>query len=251
MRMDRRFFYAPCVMRSSSGGKEIGAHLLSTHLDVFEQLSKGGDEKMKYCSQLNCYKLFSSKNSLRVHHGKEHSHAKFINPLCVEGGTYRRPRLRCDCCMTIFLSKPELMDHVKTLHPEAYWPCPHCQLMFYTKEQLKETHISTCRRNPEVRRPKKGIKGKRGRPQRLPKKADETDEDDTALELERLGIIEEPAVTGTRKSSRVKAKTRKNRKVNDSLIKHNMNDEKLKQEVKVLLIRLTKEQIDYYASARN
>ncbi|CAL8068635.1 unnamed protein product [Orchesella dallaii] len=274
--------------------KEIGGHLLSTHLDVFEKLTKGGDDgispswkcvecvedkepcfgseqlfyshvkschpdKTKYCSQLNCYKLFSTQHSLRVHHSKEHSHAKFINPLCFEGGTLRRPRLRCDCCMTIFLRKPELMEHVKTLHPEAYWPCPHCELMFYTEQKLTETHLRSCRRNPEVRRPKKVVKGKRGRPKKIPKKTDETDEDEdgTASESEYLGIKDEKvAITGpslatrTRNSSRIKAKRRKNRKVN-SLKKHNMNDEKLKKEVKVLILRMTKEQIDYYSKARN
>ncbi|CAL8135907.1 unnamed protein product [Orchesella dallaii] len=270
--------------------KEIGAHLLSTHLDVFEKLTKGGDdgicpswkcveceeepcfeseqlfyshvkschpEKMKYCSQLNCYKLFPTKHSLRVHHGKEHSHAKFINPLCFEGGTYRRPRLRCDCCMTIFLRKPELMEHVKTLHPEAYWPCPHCQLMFYTEEQLKETHLGSCRRNPEVRRPKKVIKGKRGRPKRLQEKTVEIDETESESENygkkeKIMGIASRSLATKTRSSSRIKVERKKNKsRVNTRLKNVATDDQKLKTKVKVLLTRLTKEQIDYYVFSAN
>ncbi|CAL8135909.1 unnamed protein product [Orchesella dallaii] len=270
--------------------KEIGAHLLSTHFDVFEQLSKGGDdgispswkcvecveapcfeseqlfyshvkschpEKTKYCSQLNCYKLFSTQHSLRVHHGKEHSHAKFINPLCFEGGTYRRPRLRCGCCMTIFLRKPELMDHVKTLHPEAYWPCPHCQLMFYTEQQLTETHLGSCCRNPEVQRRKKVLKGKRGRPKRLPEKTVEIDKTESDSENygkkdKIMGIAGRSLATNTRSSSRIKAKRKKNKsRVNTTIKNVASDDQKLKTEVKVLLTRLTKEQIDYYVFSAN
>ncbi|CAL8143463.1 unnamed protein product [Orchesella dallaii] len=264
---------------------EMRGHLLSTHLEVFEKLSKENDdglspswkcveclegpcfdteqlfyshvksshpEKTSYCSQLNCQKLFRNRVSLRAHHGEEHPHAKFRNPLCFENATYRRPRHCCASCPESFLTKSELREHVKTLHPEAYWPCPHCQLLFYTEEQLADKHLAICRRNPDTRRPKKvAIKGGGKGRKKLQKET--SDKDETASEPFDCGKKKEAVRTKPSQASRIRSSSRSNANtktvklgVKVELNNFILDDHKLEKDVKVMLVRLTKQQLEYY-----
>ncbi|CAL8136970.1 unnamed protein product [Orchesella dallaii] len=218
--------------------KEMGAHLLSAHLDVFNHLKNSGEgdpppwkcvectespsfgseklfythiqsshpSKKYYCSQLNCYKLFPRRNSLRTHHRKEHPQAKFRNPLLHENGSYRNARFTCASCKTLFSRKTELKEHVRSLHPDEFWPCPHCQVICYTEKQLKDIHLQRCRKNREAE----------GASCRATQKKTNTKEN----KLKRS----------------VNAKTTRKTVALD-------DDDKLSREVRVLLRRLTKEEL--------
>ncbi|CAL8068627.1 unnamed protein product [Orchesella dallaii] len=122
--------------------QEFQSHVQSSH-----------PKKKSYCTQRNCYKLFSSRMALRLHHEKEHPHAKFRKPLCHMDSSfrYRVRRISCSFCKALFLRRTEMMEHVKTLHPESYFPCPHCQLVGFTEKQLLDEHLAKRHKNLVVK----------------------------------------------------------------------------------------------------
>jgi len=278
---------------------EIRGHLLSAHLDVYEQIKtsadadadeepqRRGSSKWKcgecqlvvdseqlffshvksshpttpfYCTIASCnHLLFASLISLRDHHRKEHYHSKFNIPLMDDDGAESHPDLvkECECCQTKFLRQAELTKHVKTKHPESHWPCPHpqCKLLFYT-EQLLETHVSNCSKNAERKGKKRSKKIKTTARKRKAGEC-ETDQEESESEskanrVEKESDSKSRRVVKPSKSRRV-VKPRRVRKSNAKTSQLIINkcartqdDGKLKMEVKVVLIRLTQEEIDYY-----
>ncbi|CAL8068643.1 unnamed protein product [Orchesella dallaii] len=248
-------------LQSACGGASSAHH----RKDIFRITSFGGVSSIVAVIGFSSNKKLArhtTQNSLRTHHDKEHPLAKFRNPLYFEDAdvAYRRPRICCESCNIIFFGKSKLVEHVKNVHPETYWPCPHCQMLFYSEEQLNETHLASCFKDPGRQRHKrKGSNGKRGRgrlkklSKRHKEKTSENDETESE-ELENSGNEDESLIIktevdlpiGTRSSSRIKGEP-KNQifRLNSKPKTATRDDDKLK-EVKVQLTKLTKEQIDSY-----
>ncbi|KAJ8708158.1 hypothetical protein PYW08_010524 [Mythimna loreyi] len=95
-----------------------------------------------------CPDIFTTYRSLKEHEKAKHKKSVYRCKLCDK--TYNtqqylcihyktHSRARCKLCQVI-LPEEELMEHLRTVHPNLVYPCKFCDLVYYTQESM-DTHF--------------------------------------------------------------------------------------------------------------
>lgn len=96
----------------------------------------------------DCPDIFTTYRSLKEHEKAKHKKSVYRCKLCDK--TYNtqqylnihyktHSRARCKICQLI-LPEEDLMEHLRTLHPNLVYPCKFCDLVYYSQESL-DTHF--------------------------------------------------------------------------------------------------------------
>ncbi len=123
---------------------QLTRHINKIHAEMFE------DDSLK-CPI--CGKLFSRIGTLSKHIDHVHfGEGLHECPRCERGFRLRRSldrhsetcgHIRCNKCEQDFGNKLLLLSHVRTVHPDECYRCPHCKKPFLRPETVKE-HIRRC-----------------------------------------------------------------------------------------------------------